>query len=74
MAKPVLVRDKKSLVAIAGGDGGKGVSHVQLENDADIKAITKIVTRRKELGVQLSRALIGHGLISADDDEETVVG
>jgi len=62
-------KSKKSAIALVCGD----TQHVITINDeAAIKTLDDLAQRQRQIGIDVSRLLKGHGLMLADDDEETI--
>jgi len=72
MAKNYLIKNDSGLVAVSGD--GKDAGITISDKDSDSGELMKLLSERKNLGIQISRYLKKHGLVSASDDEDTVVG
>jgi hypothetical protein len=69
-AQAHLIDAGDKIVAVAGGTGGRAV---EITDSQEVAHLRDLIQKRKDLGIQISQKLIGHGLVTASNDEATQI-
>ncbi len=68
MGKPTISIDDGTMTVSSGAD-----QEVVVDDETRAEEINKLILRRQEIGVELSKKLNDYGLIAADDNQATII-
>lgn len=71
MAEPIITKTANGFSATLQGAGAASGGGITVSDPAAASELAALIEQRRQLGLELSRKLIAHGLAAASDQDET---